>query len=241
VPVTETVTIPARVNGPPGSANGGYACGLVAAAIGPAATVRLVAPPPLDVPLLRTREPDGSVRLERERETIATGHAARPSAHAPLIPTRDVAARASERYAGRDPHRHPFPTCFVCGPLREDGLRIFPGPAGDDGVLACVWRPGEDLSAGDVIDPCFVWAALDCPSGFACMPPGSASVLATMTASLEAPVRPGHEYVITAWPISSEGRKHRGGATITDAAGAQVATAEALWITLREPFAATGA
>ncbi|MEV4624044.1 hypothetical protein AB0J74_35700, partial [Asanoa sp. NPDC049573] len=26
---------------------------------------------------------------------------------------------------------HPFPTCYVCGPERADGLRIFPGPVGD--------------------------------------------------------------------------------------------------------------
>ena len=61
--MTDVVTIPARFNGPPGSANGGYACGLVAAAIGPAATVRLLSPPPLDVPLERRREADGAVRL----------------------------------------------------------------------------------------------------------------------------------------------------------------------------------
>ena len=36
----DQVTIPARFNGPPGTANGGYACGLVAAAIGASAGVR---------------------------------------------------------------------------------------------------------------------------------------------------------------------------------------------------------
>lgn len=232
--MTETVTIPSRFNGPPGSGNGGYVCGLVAAAIGPSASVRLSAPPPLDTPLDRTRDDDGVVRLHQGGETIAAGHVARPAAIAPPAPTSRTAALAATAYAGRDPERHPFPTCFVCGPLRDDGLRIFPGPVNGDGVLACVWRPTHDLATADgTIDPRFVWAALDCPSGFACMPPGSTTVLATMTASLEAPVEPGREYVITAWPIASEGRKHHGGATITDAHGDRVATAEALWITLR--------
>jgi hypothetical protein len=49
---TSTVVLAARFNGPPGSANGGYACGMAAGAltIGPAEVV-LRRPPPLDVPL----------------------------------------------------------------------------------------------------------------------------------------------------------------------------------------------
>jgi hypothetical protein len=61
--MTSAVTIPARLNGPPGSAHGGYACGVVADANGRGAGVRLSLPTPLDVPLPRTREPDGTVRL----------------------------------------------------------------------------------------------------------------------------------------------------------------------------------
>lgn len=227
------ITIPARFNGPPGSANGGYVCGLVAEAIGPSASVRLTAPPPLDTPLTRTVD-DGVVRLRDGETMIAEGRAGQPSVVAPAAPTVRAAALAEERYAGLDPNRHPFPSCFVCGPLRGDGLRVFPGPVDDGGRLACVWRPTEDLAGdGGDVEPHFVWAALDCPSGFACMPPGSQTVLATMTATLHAPVAPGRDYVVTAWPIASEGRKHRGGASLTDEAGRLVALAEALWITLR--------
>lgn len=226
------ITIAARYNGPPGSGNGGYVCGVVAEAIGSSATVRLSTPPPLDTPLNRTAD-DGVVRLHDGPTTIAEGRAGRPSVAAPAAPTVRAAALAEERYAGLDPARHPFPGCFVCGPLRPDGLRLFPGPVDADGTLACVWRPGEDLAPDGTVDPRFVWAALDCPSGFACMPPGSQSVLATMTAALHAPVEPEREYVVSAWPIASEGRKHRGGASITDPDGRPVALAEALWITLR--------
>lgn len=226
------ITIAPRFNGPPGSGNGGYVCGLVAEAIGASASVRLSAPPPLDTPLVRSRDDEGVVRLRDGDLTIAEGREAVPTVLPPAVPTMRAAARAEEGYAGLDPARHPFPTCFVCGPLRGDGLRIFPGPAGGHGTLACVWRPAEDLATAGVVDPRFVWAALDCPSGFACMPPGSRSVLATMTAILEAPISPERDYVVTAWPISSEGRKHRGGAAITDQHGMRVALAEALWITL---------
>ena len=229
-----TVTIAARFNGPPGTANGGYACGVVAEAVGPSASVRLMHPPPLDTPLERRRDDDGVVRLRAGETTIAEGWAARPSIAAPAPPSTAAAALAATGYLGRDPARHPFPTCFVCGPLRpDDGLRVFPGPTGADGMLACTWRPAADLAAGDVVDPRFVWAALDCPSGLACMPPGSRVVLATMTARLEAPVEAGRDYVLSAWPIAGEGRKHRAGSALHDADGRRVALAEALWITLR--------
>ena len=52
------------------------------------------------------------------------------------------------------------------------------------------------------------------------MPPGSASVLASMTAHVPGPVEVGREYVISAWKVSSEGRKHRGASALFDADGA---------------------
>ena len=231
--MTDTVTIAGRFNGPPGSGNGGYACGLVAAAIGPGAQVSLFLPPPLDVPLARQSADDGSVRLLAGDATVAEGHPGRPGAATPAPPSLAVATRAAQGFAGRD--NHPFPTCYVCGPAREaDGLRVFPGPVGDDGMLACAWLPGAELGQDGVVEPIYVWAALDCPSGFACIPPGSRTVLARMTAMIEAPVHTGEAYIVTAWPIGNEGRKHRAGSAIHDAAGRRIALAEALWITLRD-------
>jgi hypothetical protein len=127
-----------------------------------------------------------------------------------------------------------YPTCFVCGPLRDDGLFIFPGPTGDDGLLASPWLPTEHLASDGVVDPLFVWCALDCPSGFACIPLGARTLLATMTATIHASVRPGNAYIVTGWPIASEGRKHRAGSAIHDSGGRRVAVAESLWITLRD-------
>jgi hypothetical protein len=222
------ISIPARFNGPPGSANGGYAAGLVAEAVGPSAAVRLLLPPPLDVPLERRRDDDGVVRLRAGETTIAEGRPGRPGVQPPAPP--DLAAAAGVEYVGRQ--HHPFPTCFVCGPSRAaDGLGVFPGRVGDQ--LACAWRPTAEFAG-----PRFVWAALDCPSGFACMPSGSRTVLASMTANLEAAVEPDTDYVITAWRIASEGRKHRAGSALHDADGRRIAVAEALWITLREPGSA---
>jgi hypothetical protein len=230
----ENVTIPSRFNGPPTSANGGYAAGLVAEAIGAHATVRLSAPPPLDTALERVRESDGTVRLLHRDATVAEGRHGRPAVAVPAPPSVEAAALASDAFPGRDPALHPWPGCFVCGPARADGLRIYPGPLNGNGVLAGAWVPGEELTVDGVVAPRFVWAALDCPSGFACMPPGSKSVLATMTTSLELPVHAGRPYVVSGWSVSSEGRKHRGASAIYDEHGRVVAVAEALWITLRQ-------
>lgn len=230
----EQVAIGARFNGPPMSANGGYAAAVVAEPLGSSAAVRLSAPPPLDRPMTRRLDDDGVVRLVRGETLIAEAREGRPAVAMPAPPPLEAARAASERFPGRRPERHPWPGCFVCGPRRAgDGMGIFPGPAGDDGLLACAWTPGADLAHDGVVDAAFVWAALDCPSGFACMPPGSKSVLASMTAALDAPVRAGETYVVTARPLSSEGRKHRAASAIHDADGGLVATAESLWITLR--------
>ena len=55
--MSESLTIPSRFNGPPGSANGGYTCGVVAALIGTEeASVSLRLPPPVDRPLSVVRD-----------------------------------------------------------------------------------------------------------------------------------------------------------------------------------------
>ena len=63
--MTETILIPERFNGPPGSANGGYTCGLVAGLVGAEEVrVSLRSPPPLDTPMavLRRRRAGRAAR-----------------------------------------------------------------------------------------------------------------------------------------------------------------------------------
>src|SRR5262245_6518567 len=72
-----SITIDRRFRGPPTSANGGYACGLVANAIGGSGEVTLRAPPPLDQPLEIVQGPDGSVELRIAQTLLATGRQAR--------------------------------------------------------------------------------------------------------------------------------------------------------------------
>ena len=95
-PVTpEPVVIGHRFNGPPSSANGGYACGVVADAIGSAARVSLRAPPPLEVPLTLEQE-DGTTKLLDGDTLIAEGVADAPTAEPADAPSL-AEARAGRR------------------------------------------------------------------------------------------------------------------------------------------------
>jgi hypothetical protein len=235
--VTDTLTIPARFNGPPETANGGYTCGLLARLLGAEVSeVSLRAPPPLERALGVTRT-DERVELRDGAGLVAEAAIADLPRDAPDAVSPDEARAASE--AGRDEWAadHPFPTCVVCGPARGrgDGMRVFPGSLGD-GRFAAVWVPDESIgdAAGRVHPEC-VWAALDCPTSapvanFAAGPP---VVLARLTARVEDPVLVGKPYAIVSWPLEVAGRKRHAAAALFDAGGRLIGEARALWIELR--------
>jgi hypothetical protein len=230
--VNDLVIIDRRFNGPPNSANGGYTCGLVGTVVeAPSVRVSLRKPPPLEVPLLRRPEDDDSVSLLRGDDLIATAVPAAVQAHAPPAPTVEQAEIATHRYVGFAHHR--FPTCFVCGTAREDGLRIYAGQVGDGSLIASPWTPVSD-------DPLLVWAVLDCPSAYAIESVDHRTqivVLASLTVELHQRPRPGERHVVAAWPVASEGRKHRSASALYDRAGGVLAVADSLWIELQDPAA----
>lgn len=130
---------------------------------------------------------------------------------------------------------HPFPTCFVCGPAasKDVGLRVFPGPVANRGLVAAPWRPPTWLTrAGGGIDPRIVWAVLDCPGGWAVIPEAGPSVLGRMTASLLAPVLPKGRYILLGWARGAEGRKLYAGSALFTQEGALLAAAVATWLRL---------
>src|SRR5262249_26803712 len=107
--------------------------------------------------------------------------------------------------------QHPFPTCFVCGPKRGvgDGLRIFPAAVNGD-VFAAAWVPDPEF--GDEASHLrteFLWAAMDCPTGFAAgFPVAGTLVTGRLAVRQIAPVRTGASCVLMSWPLGVEGRKH---------------------------------
>jgi hypothetical protein len=228
--VAETLTIPARFNGPPGSANGGYTCGRVAQLIGAEVVeVSLRSPPPLDTALEVVRDGE-RVELRHGETLVARGGPAELLLDVPDAVPQEEVATAVERGRERWAAGHPFPTCVVCGPERGDGLGIFPAPLpGRDGVFGAAWTPSD-------ASPELVWAALDCPTSapVANFGEGPAMVLASLTARLGCSVRAGEPHTILSWALDEDGRKHRAAAALYDSDGIFVCGSRALWIELRE-------
>ena len=229
--------IPRRFNGPPDSGHGGYSAGLLGTLIEGPADVALRAPPPLETTLAVERRDDGSVAALQESDVVLEARPADVDARPPATLSLEEAAQGPGRYVWHA--WHPFPTCFACGPEREpgDGLRLFAGPIRRDGLLGVTWTPAAEFGgAGGVVDPLFVWAALDCPGGAAAAnDPHERKpvVLASFAVDVRAPVAVGEPHAIGAWRIETEGRKRRIGVALWDGDGSLRALARALWIELR--------
>jgi hypothetical protein len=230
----EQVVFDRRFRGPPESANGGYAAGVAARLLGRPASVRLRLPPPLDKPLRPERDDDRLLILDGDAPVIEATAAADLEIEVPEPVGIDEARRASERYGGFT--THPFPTCFVCGPERDDGdgLRVFPSPIDGREILAAPWTPtAEFADESGRVRPEFVWAALDCPGGWAVgQSSDTPSVLGTIAARELRDIRPDETYVAIAWPIGTEGRKGFVGSALFTGDGGLVAQALAVWIAL---------
>jgi hypothetical protein len=231
----DSVSIPSRFNGPLESGNGGYCSGVAAGFVEGTAEVSLRRPIPLDTPLDVAREDDGSVRLLDGEEIVV---------EAQQVPELDVevpepvspheARVAAERYRGLTDGL--FSRCFVCGRAREDAFGVFAGAVEGRGLVASPWTPPAwTADTAGHVRPELVWAVLDCPTYFALYTDGELplSVLARLTARIEAPVVAGEEHVVMAWPIEIDGRKHHAGAAVLSGDGETLAVARALLIAPR--------
>ena len=239
--MTEQITILRRFHGPPNSGHGGYVCGIVADLIGPCAEVTLRSPPPLDLPLTVERIESGEVRLSDVEVTIAEGRKAELHLDIPDPPTPEESTNAAKAYPGFE--THPFPTCFGCGHERTkgDGLRIFSGPVNESEVMAAPWLPDASLAGktGRVRTE-FLWAALDCPAGWAVVnlknalyPDTPYILLGRFVAEVKEGLEPGQNCVTTGWPIGNDGRKLFSGSAIFSESGELLAAGKATWIAIQ--------
>lgn len=240
-----TITIDKRYCGPPNSANGGYVSGLLANSLDGTAEITLRAPPPLERELELLRCADGTVELRNTQGVLATGR--KVSLDLVKVPSAGLAkaTAAAARTAYADPSTHPLPGCFVCGPGRAvgDGLRIFVGPlaagvTGEIESVAAPWIPTPDLVDDKGQVSCeFIWAALDCPSGFACQGAGQFQVrgnkpilLGRMAAHIHRCPKPGDQCVIVAWSTGRDGRKLFSSSALLGCNGERLAIAQATWL-----------
>jgi hypothetical protein len=232
----ESVSIPARFNGPLESGQGGYSAGIAGGLVGGAAEVTLRRPVPLDTELRVARDGKGTLEL-LDGETVVMEARCAPELQVavPSPVTAEEARRASAGYRGLTDG--PFGRCFVCGRARDDAFGVFAGEVTGREVVASPWTPPPWAADGDgAVLPEFVWAALDCPTYFAVyigqeLP---MSVLARLTARVDAPVRAGEEHVVMAWPLETDGRKRLAGAALLSGGGEPLAVAKALMIERRE-------
>jgi hypothetical protein len=136
--MTDSLVIPSRFCGPPGSGNGGYVCGRIAAYVDGPVTVTLRRPPPLATPMAVERVGERSVRIHHGRTLIA--EATSPPGSPALEIPGPVSMAEAHAVAGcaryyTDPV---FPGCFACGMGRGPGdgaadlprARDWPGVAG---------------------------------------------------------------------------------------------------------------
>lgn len=239
----KSMVIEKRFCGPPTSANGGYICGLLAAHFDGNAEVTLLAPPPLGEGLDIVAGEHG-VELRKEAKTLATARSVRIDVlEIPIVSFSE--AENAVRRSQYDASRHPLPMCFVCGPARVhgDGLRIIPRPLlprpdCKNGTLAAPWVPYTNLASEDgAVAREFIWATLDCPTGFAGvgaqhlgMTGAEAILLGRMSARIERRPYPGDQCIVLAWPTGRDGRKLFASSALLSSGGKLLAVAQATWL-----------
>lgn len=205
----DPVIVPTRFCGPPDSGNGGYTCGLLARELAGVVECTLRAPVPLETPLKFERTATGGLLRNGEKtivEASPTSLNITPPAPVPVKMAADAMSSSPALDAS-----HPFPTCFVCGPKRaeHDGLRIFPAPA-DENLFLAAWTPDSEFGDDEGnLKPEFLWAAMDCPTGFAAgFPTAGRLVTGRLAVQQLKPIRIGESCVLMSWPLGIEGRKH---------------------------------
>jgi hypothetical protein len=216
------LTFPRHFRGPLTSANGGYACGRLAAFVhADEVEVTLRLPPPLDTPL--TVERDGAaVRLLDGDALVAEARPAQLDVEPPAPVSVAAADESRERHIrGWSPE---YGECFVCG-VRDDGLQIRVGPvAGREPLHAAPIALPEAR-------PEIVWAAIDCPGAYAVGGDGRGDiVLGRMTARVDRVPEAGEPCVVTSWPLGEDGRKLFAGTALFAEDGKLLALAKQVWI-----------
>ncbi len=244
----QSLTVDARFNGPPGSGNGGYVAGLLAAHVarllptyrpGDPVQVTLREPPPLGIALLVAAD-EGRVTATFGGALVAEAEPGELGEDLVAPVAFDVAAEAEQRYGGLV--AHPFPGCFVCGTDRpgDDGMGLRPGRvgpgagSGPEGLVATTWVPDSSLAGADgLVGEPFVWAALDCPGGWASDLTARPMVLGRITARVHARPDVGDRCVVVGRALRTEGRKTFTSTTAYDGDGRALGQAEATWFETR--------
>lgn len=227
---THSVHVHSDHNGMPGIALGGYVAGLLAAAAGGDAEVKLRRPVPTPSSLTIDPAAEGGLELRDGDTVYARGAPATLELDVPPAPTPAEAIAAAERFPGHH-HHHPFPYCYACGPQRAPGtgLRVFPGPVDGRQLVAAPWTPPSQADGIPFTPVEDIWAAFDCVQLWALIVhadgrPGDRVVTAKLAGRLHAPVVAGEPHVIYGWPAGRTDSAYLAGAALVGADGEVKAT-----------------
>ncbi|HDH03148.1 MAG TPA: hypothetical protein ENH15_02755 [Actinobacteria bacterium] len=230
--MAETITIPTRFQGVTGLGQGGYAAGLLAERIDGPATADFFNPIPLDRPLDLVRSND---RLELHdgpslilRVRPFTGEIGTPE---------PVSIDDAEAARQRSPvHDHDvIPDCFSCGTI-PDSMQVHAGPLPDRQDFATPWTPPEWAgNTNGIVADRYVWAAIDCPSGWRATTLSAKllnAVTGQMRTKVTAPILTGQTYALVSWSDPWKGRRVKAGTALFDQNGTCLATSQAVWISI---------
>lgn len=174
------------------------------------------------------------VELREGERLIATSTPTPLELEVPAPVSVAAATAAAIHYPGF--RTMPDSGCFVCGPARTDGLRVFPGKLVHQSLecVAAPWQPDGSLAGTrNAVRPEFLWAALDCPGYFAASPDARPMLLGSIHCRIDDPLGIDEPCVIVGWSLGASGRKHRAATALYGVGGRPVARAIATWIELK--------
>lgn len=230
------LVIDKRFCGPRASANGGYAAGMFAQMIDGPAQVTLLAPPPLGEKIEIHETGEGTFEARHGATLIARITPASVSVDPPALPDSAGVSAARGDFLEDADGEHLLPYCFVCGDKRDDGLRIFAGPAPGSPMNADYWTPKPDLAGDDgLVRSEFLWAALDCPGAFALRNGLRLCLLGRFAVEIFRRPAVGEKLIVAAWRTGEDGRKHFSSSALYDKNRKIIAAANAVWIELNDP------
>ncbi len=218
------------------SGHGGYFCGEVAERVPGLSALTIRKRIPLERGLT-IKESSGRITVHDGDDVVGDSEVRdgriRVTLPAPI--SLEEALDAGKRFAGFS--RPEFFECFVCGCRREpgDGLRIFTGEVGEpingEKQLAGVWYPHASMLSPDgFVKPELIWAALDCPGGWAI--PKECKTL-VLQVDILAPVPGGCPVVVRGWlqePVDGSRSSRFAGSALLDESGNVLALGGAKWI-----------
>lgn len=223
------ITIDRRFRGPLGMTNGGLAAGVLAEKLDGPTRVRLERPVPYSTPL-RAQGRGENRQLLNGDIAVAVASPVTEEFSAPAFVAPDM-IRDQPRWELAEAF---YEECFVCGRPAPDGLGIELRRIGARHAAA-VWTPAEcDAIREATVPTRFLWAALDCPGGYAALAPSmTLGLLGSLAVDIRIRPNSTQELVVVGEGGQVDGRKFEARTAIYTTDGEVVAAGTATWIALR--------